>query len=447
MPEPDLIPVTILTGFLGAGKTTLLNRLLSVPDRRFAVIENEFGEVGIDQELVDAAQGNLFEMNNGCLCCTVRTDLIRILNELQKRRDEFDYVLIESTGLADPGAVVQTFVLDQQIARHYYLDGIVSVADALHLPRQLQNAREAGEQLRFADVILLNKTDLVEKTALEALTQQIRLRNLHALIYPTSFAELAVEKVLGIRAFNMDNILASDPDFLDVSYPFEWVGQYALNRGDVRLSFDNPHREGFQMLILFTFNDGETAFRSTVDRARAIFRNGFLRMEQAGNDGSPLMHFDIPDGLSNVKATISLPEPGYYLFFLEKHPHHFEIRLGEEKQPPLRTERFGHAHTHESVQSVALSFEGALNGAKVDDWLTHLLDTRGDDLYRTKGILNLSHSERKVIVQAVHRQFNSRYGADWGRQPRQNNIVFIGRNLDRQQLETGLLGCREGEKD
>jgi G3E family GTPase len=441
------IPVTILTGFLGAGKTTLLNRLLNgTANKRFAVIENEFGEVGIDQELVDSAQGNLFEMNNGCLCCTVKTDLIRILDELWKRREEFDYVLIESTGLADPGAVVQTFVLDRDLSQRYRLDGIVSLADALHLPQQLRNAREAAEQLRFADVILLNKMDLVAPEQAAALEKLIRLRNLHARIYPCAFAEIPLEQVLDVHAFDMDNILASDPDFLDVSYPFEWSGHYRFTQGDYRLSFENEHGHAMQMLILYANDGDEAAIRSTTDGARAIFRQGFLRMEpNPQNDLSPLLMYDIPEGLKQVKATIHLPQNGDYLIFLEKHPHHFEIRSGDKPIPALRTERYGQAHSHESVQSVAITFEGTLDGGKVEDWLNDLLETKGDDLYRTKGILSVSHSGQKIIVQAVHRQLNSRLGADWGTQPRQNAIVFIGRHLDRQQLESGLLACRAEE--
>lgn len=438
------IPVTILTGFLGAGKTTLLNRLLNGSSaRRFAVIENEFGEVGIDQELVDSTPGNLFEMNNGCLCCTVRTDLIRILDELWHRRAEFDYVLIESTGLADPGAVVQTFVLDRELAQRYRLDAIVSLADALHLPQQLKNAWEAAEQLRYADVILLNKMDLVEPGQAPELEKLIRLRNLHARIYPCAFADIPLEQVLDIRAFAMDNILASDPGFLDVSYPFEWSGHYRFTAGDYRLSFENARGHAMQMLILYANDGHQSAIRSTTEAARAIFRQGFLRSElNPQNDLSPLLMYDIPEGLKQVNATIHLPQSGDYLIFLEKHPHHFEVRSGDASVPALHTERYGQAHAHESVQSVAITFEGTLDGGKVEDWLTHVLETKGDDLYRTKGILSVSHSGQKIIIQAVHRQLNSRFGADWGAQPRQNVLVFIGRNLDRQELESGLLACR-----
>jgi G3E family GTPase len=286
--------------------------------------------------------------------------------------------------------------------------------------------------------------DLVEPGQAPELEKLIRLRNLHARIYPCAFADIPLEQVLDIRAFDMDHILASDPDFLDVSYPFEWSGHYRCAAGDYRLSFENAHGHAMQMLILYANDGSESAIRSTTEGARAIFRQGFLRTDfNPQNDLSPLLMYDIPEGLKRVQATIHLPQNGDYLLFLEKHPHHFEIRSGDVSLPALHTERYGQGHAHESVQSVAITFEGTLDGGKVEDWLTHVLETKGDDLYRTKGILSVSHSDRKIIIQAVHRQLNSRLGADWGTQPRQNVLVFIGRNLDRRQLESGLLACME----
>src|SRR6187431_1723856 len=180
---PSRVPVTVLTGFLGSGKTTLLNRILSEKHgKRIAVIENEFGEVGVDHQLVIGAEEELFETNNGCICCTVRGDLIRILGQLMKRRDKFDYILIETTGMADPGPVAQTFFLDDDLKSQFVIDAIVTLVDARHFEQHLA---EPAEQVGFADVILLNKTDLVEPADLERIEQRIRGINRTARVHRT----------------------------------------------------------------------------------------------------------------------------------------------------------------------------------------------------------------------------------------------------------------------
>src|ERR1700754_3662994 len=180
-------PVTVLTGFLGAGKTTLLNHILTANHgKRVAVIENEFGEIGVDQDLVIAADEEIFEMNNGCICCTVRGDLIRILGNLMKRRDKFDYVLIETTGLADPGPVAQTFFADDEVRASTKLDGIVTVVDAKHAAQQLGRSREVTEQIAFADVVLLNKVDLVPPEEVDSLERRIMTMNATAKVNRTT---------------------------------------------------------------------------------------------------------------------------------------------------------------------------------------------------------------------------------------------------------------------
>ena len=185
------VPVTILTGFLGSGKTTLLNRILSEEHgKRIAVIENEFGEVGIDQALVINADEEVFEMSNGCICCTVRGDLIRVLNNLNKRRDKFDYVLVETTGLADPGPVAQTFFMDEELRSEYALDGIVTLVDAAHIDQQLGRSKESTEQIAFADVLLLNKTDLVNGETLDSLESRLRGMNRMARVVRSERADV-----------------------------------------------------------------------------------------------------------------------------------------------------------------------------------------------------------------------------------------------------------------
>ena len=210
------IPVTVLTGYLGAGKTTLLNRILTEDHgKRYAVIVNEFGEIGIDNDLVVGADEDVFEMNNGCVCCTVRGDLIRVVEGLMKRPGGFDGILVETTGLADPAPVAQTFFMDDDVRAKAKLDAVVTVADAKHLMQRLADAPEAQEQIGFADVVLLNKADLVSPDELAAVERRIRAINPHAVIHTTERCAIAIDKVLDRGAFDFDRILTLDPDFLE----------------------------------------------------------------------------------------------------------------------------------------------------------------------------------------------------------------------------------------
>jgi len=212
----DKIPVTVLTGYLGAGKTTLLNRILSEPHgKKFAVIVNEFGEVGIDNELVVNADEEVFEMNNGCICCTVRGDLVRIIDGLMRRKGKFDAIIVETTGLADPAPVAQTFFMDEQVGAKTKLDAVVTVADAKWLKERLKDAPEAKNQIAFADVILINKTDLVSPEDLHELEVRIRGLNPYARLHRTERAAIALDEVLSRNAFDLDRILDIEPAFLE----------------------------------------------------------------------------------------------------------------------------------------------------------------------------------------------------------------------------------------
>ncbi|MGB6444671.1 MAG: GTP-binding protein [Xanthobacteraceae bacterium] len=214
--QSEKIPVTVLTGYLGAGKTTLLNRILSEPHgKKYAVIVNEFGEIGIDNDLVVGADEEVFEMNNGCICCTVRGDLVRILDGLMRRKGKFDAIIVETTGLADPAPVAQTFFIDENVGKKTRLDAVVTVADAKWLTERLKDAPEAKNQIAFADVILLNKTDLVSRDELADVEARIRGINPYAQVHKTQHAQIALNEVLDRNAFDLDRILDIEPDFLE----------------------------------------------------------------------------------------------------------------------------------------------------------------------------------------------------------------------------------------
>jgi G3E family GTPase len=212
----DKIPVTVLTGYLGAGKTTLLNRILTEPHgKKFAVIVNEFGEIGIDNDLVVGADEEVFEMNNGCICCTVRGDLIRIIEGLMKRKGKFDAIIVETTGLADPAPVAQTFFVDEDVSARARLDAVVTVVDARWLKNQLKDAPEVKNQIAFADVIVLNKIDLVNAEELVSAEKSIRSINAYATIHKTTRSSVPLDAVLGKNAFDLDRILDIAPEFLE----------------------------------------------------------------------------------------------------------------------------------------------------------------------------------------------------------------------------------------
>jgi G3E family GTPase len=214
-PAAEPVPVTVLTGYLGAGKTTLLNRILSENHgRKFAVVINEFGELGVDNDLVVDTDEEVFEMNNGCICCTVRGDLIRIIGGLMRRRDRFDGIIVETTGLADPAPVAQTFFMDEDVKRATKLDAIVTVVDAKHLPQRLEDSHEAEEQIAFADIIVLNKMDLVTEAEAAEVERRIRAINPYAEIRRSTRSDVPIDSVIGRDAFNLARVLEREPEFL-----------------------------------------------------------------------------------------------------------------------------------------------------------------------------------------------------------------------------------------
>ena len=239
----DKIPVTVLTGYFGAGKTTLLNRILSEPHgHKFAVIVNEFGEIGIDSDLVVNADEEVFEMNNGCVCCTVRGDLIRIIDGLMRRKGKFDAIIVETTGLADPAPVAQTFFVDADVGRRTRLDAVVTVADARWLRDRLGDSPEAKNQIAFADVILINKTDLVSEAELLDVEAHVRAVNPYADVHRTERCSVPIGRVLGRNAFDLDRILDLEPKFLDTAEDAH-DHDHDHERGHAH-DHDHPHENG-----------------------------------------------------------------------------------------------------------------------------------------------------------------------------------------------------------
>ncbi|MGA2804121.1 MAG: GTP-binding protein [Acidimicrobiales bacterium] len=319
------IPSTVLTGFLGSGKTTLLNYILTASHgKRIAVIENEFGEIAIDNALVLQTDEEIFEMSNGCcLCCTARTDLIRILHTLLERRDRFDRIIIETSGLADPNPVAQTFFVDEEIASNIELDAIITLVDGLHISGHLDEVDSGGvgdqafDQIAFADRLIINKMDLIGGEEVANLTARLRSINATAPIVTSSYAEVDLDNILGVGAFDLSHTMAIDPSWLERN--------------------DHAH------------------------------------------------------------------EPG--------------------------------------LESVSLQQAGDLDAGELDRWLTALLEARGDDIYRMKGIVAVAGDDRRHVLQGVHRIFEQRPVDPWGSEARDNRVIFIGRNLDREGLVQGLARC------
>ncbi|WP_426172985.1 CobW family GTP-binding protein [Massilia sp. TWR1-2-2] len=332
------IPVTVLTGYLGAGKTTLLNRILSEPHgRRYAVIVNEFGETGIDGDLVVGADEELFEMNNGCICCTVRGDLIRTLHELLAKGGSFDAIIIETTGLADPGPVVQTFFVDHFLQARTVLDSVTTLVDARHIGLRLADSREAREQIAFADQIILNKTDLAGEAELAAIEARLKAINPLAPILRAQRANVPLDLLIGRGGFDLARIVSLEPAFLQAE------------------------------------------------------ENGHVHDEHCG------------------------------------HVH-------DEPQ---------HDHQHDSdIGAVALQSEWPLDGDKISAWLNALVASKGADILRAKGIIDVAGEARQLVFQSVHMVLEGDFQRPWrAGENRASRLVFIGRHLDRALLAAGFERC------
>ena len=318
----DAIPVTLLTGFLGSGKTTLLNHILkNKHGKRIAVIENEFGDIDIDSDLIIGKSDEIFEMKNGCICCSVRNDLIETLNRLMERREKFDYVVIEGTGLASPGPVAQAFLLENDINQSLVLDGIITLIDSKHVWNHLSDVEVAWEQIAFSHLLLLNKSDLISPEESKKLETHVRSINPTAKLFNTKNAEIKLDYLLNIGGFDLNRLYLSDNDFLD-------------------------------------------------------------------------------HGLHSNQ---------------DKH--------------------------ESNITSVSVTFLGTIDPDQFNNWLRMLLIMEGMDVFRAKGILNVKNSDKRYIFQSVYMLFEGRLDDPWGKRPKVNKMVFIGRDLDEKRLKKGAQSC------
>eukprot|EP00879_Flechtneria_rotunda_P001441 GHRR01001594.1.p1 GENE.GHRR01001594.1~~GHRR01001594.1.p1 ORF type:complete len:376 (+),score=110.97 GHRR01001594.1:404-1531(+) len=367
--EPAKVPITVITGFLGAGKTTLVNHILKGDHgKKIAVIENEFGEVGIDDALVMETKEEVFEMNNGCVCCTVRGDLIRILNKLMKRKNKFDAILIETTGLANPAPVIQTFFVDDDLKESCLLDAVLTLVDCKHLVQHLDEMKpegvvnEAVQQVAFADKILVNKIDLVTEAEKAKVIKRIKAINRSAELIECTNAQVDLEKVLGIKSFSLDKMLDQNPEFLDE---------------------DDHHHDHH-------------------DHGHEHEHN-----RNHGHDDHQ-----------------------------QQHDHHEKVHHSHLD------------HKHDSnVTSVGIVMDGSADMQKLNMWLSKLLQEKGVDLFRSKGIFSVAGTDEKFVFQGVHmilQMSSSAEGAGRPWQPEEKRcckLVFIGKNLNRQELIEGFKAC------
>ena len=425
--------------------------------KRIAVIENEYGEVGIDQGLVINADEEVFEMSNGCICCTVRGDLIRVLGNLMKRRDKFDYVLVETTGLADPGPVAQTFFMDDEIREEFSLDGIVTLVDAAHIDQQLGRSDESSEQVAFADVLVLNKIDLVSEDSLDKLESRLREMNRMARVVRSKEADVTVDTVLNLSAFDLDQVLERRPSFLEPEYPFEWTGVYELQSGRYELSLDEGPDPTMSLVVVANQGSEEEALKENAELCVRLYAE-LAELLIPGSTIPSGKHVSLQlQGNSRKSFFFEVDKSVQLGLFTQHTAEEFDLKvtkmetlvddIGSNDKSNLviapETERTWVAqHEHDDeVGSIAIERLGNVDPEKLNSWLGQLLAEKGVDIFRTKGFISYVNDSRRIVFQGVHMLFTAQPDKEWGDEPRRNQLVFIGRNLDEEQMRCDFDKC------
>ncbi|MDE0036901.1 MAG: GTP-binding protein, partial [Gammaproteobacteria bacterium] len=382
---------------------------------------------------------------NGCICCTVRGDLIRVLGNLMKRRDKFDYVLVETTGLADPGPVAQTFFMDDEIRAEFALDGIVTLVDAAHIEQQLGRSDESTEQIAFADVLVLNKTDLVDSEALDGLEARLRDMNRMAQVVRSERADVAVDTVLNLGAFDLDQVLERRPTFLEPEYPFEWTGVYSLDGGRYELSLAEGPDPAMSLVVVSDQGTDDAALRDSAEWCVRRYAEPATLIRPG--EGIPVgKHINLQlDSAGRKSFALEVDTPVRLGLFAQHTAEEFDLRLTDIQGVPIspaaeRTWVAQHEHDDE-VGSIAIETDGDVDSERLNAWLGELLRERGVDIFRMKGFISLAGDPRRFVFQGVHMLFDGQPDRPWGDSPRRNQLVFIGRNLDEASMRQGFEAC------
>ena len=384
-PASKKLPITILTGFLGSGKTTLLNYILTERHgHRIAVIENEFGEVDVDSDLVLASDEEIFQMQNGCICCfvDVRNDLIDVMKKLLSHKDKFDHIIVETSGLADPTPVATAFFVDRSVADEVELDAIVTLVDAMHIDQHLYDPvldgsdNQAVNQIVAADRILVNKIDLASEEALGSLEASLRKLNQTAPIMRSTYGVVDLSNILGVNGFRPS---------------------YVRERAEIlNIDMDNDHDAHG--------HNHHECHDAACDHP----------------DHDHGQHHDCDDTACN-------------------HPDHDREHAHGRGHAPASALR---PHSHDAtVKSHSFVYPQSFDGEKLASFLKDYLGERGDDIFRTKGIVSVANDDRFFVLQAVHKLVDFRPDHSWGEDARKSKFVFIGRNLDRDAIDGNLRAC------